>query len=105
MALVRIVVFERNEGRFQNDRSLQQSATQGTKSFHGQGAYIVVLLQTIVAATLVLTTRNTCLFAIPTYCTHLTKQQRIISGELFEESWIELDAEVEKYENEYKLES
>jgi len=31
--------------------------------------------------------------------------KRIISGDLFEESWIELDAEVEKYENEYILES
>ena len=31
--------------------------------------------------------------------------KRIISGDLFEESWIELDAEVEKYEKEYKLES
>ena len=27
--------------------------------------------------------------------------KRIISGELFEESWIELDAEVEQYEKEY----
>ena len=31
--------------------------------------------------------------------------KRIISGDLFEESWIELDAEVDKYEKEYKLES
>jgi hypothetical protein len=27
--------------------------------------------------------------------------KRIISGDLFEESWVELDAEVEKYEKEY----
>ena len=31
--------------------------------------------------------------------------KRIISGDLFVESWIELDTEVEKYENEYKSES
>jgi len=31
--------------------------------------------------------------------------KRIISGDLFEESWIELDAEVGKYESEYMLES
>ena len=28
--------------------------------------------------------------------------KRIISGELFEESWIELDAEVQQYEDEYR---
>ena len=27
--------------------------------------------------------------------------KRIISGELFPESWVELDAEVERYEQEY----
>jgi hypothetical protein len=31
--------------------------------------------------------------------------QRIISGDLFAESWIDLDAEVEKYESEYIAEA
>ena len=44
-------------------------------------------------------------FVIDKYHGCLDKPQRIISGDLFEESWIELDAEVEKYENEYILES
>mmetsp|Transcript_16766 Transcript_16766/g.34556 ORF Transcript_16766/g.34556 Transcript_16766/m.34556 type:complete len:200 (+) Transcript_16766:1741-2340(+) len=36
MAMVRIVVFGRNQGRFQNHRSLQQSAAQRTQGIHGQ---------------------------------------------------------------------